>query len=108
MAVGRELTKVHEELWRGTLGEAVELGREPASPGGSGCWSSAAPSPADRGPPSDAEVIEAAPATRLAAAPTGVRPWPAWPPSCDCPNARCTSWRWGWRRRRPGPAGRPT
>ena len=23
LAVGRELTKVHEELWRGTLGEAV-------------------------------------------------------------------------------------
>jgi 16S rRNA (cytidine1402-2'-O)-methyltransferase len=58
MAVGRELTKVHEELWRGTVGDAITWATagEPR-----GEWvlvvAGAEPSVADR--PSDAAVIDA-------------------------------------------------
>ena len=58
MAVGRELTKLHEELWRGTLGEAVEwvAGHEPR-----GEWVLVVAGAGARlaARPSDAEIIEA-------------------------------------------------
>jgi 16S rRNA (cytidine1402-2'-O)-methyltransferase len=60
MAVGRELTKVHEEFWRGTLGDALRWasGGEPRGEwvlvvGGADAGRSAS------GPPSEADVIDA-------------------------------------------------
>jgi 16S rRNA (cytidine1402-2'-O)-methyltransferase len=58
VALGRELTKLHEELWRGTLGEAVDwvAEREPR-----GEWALVVAGAAEAIPvrPTDAEVVDA-------------------------------------------------
>jgi 16S rRNA (cytidine1402-2'-O)-methyltransferase len=57
LAVGRELTKVHEELWTGTLGSAAAW-VDASTPRGE--WVLVVgPAPADTPPPSDAEILAA-------------------------------------------------
>ena len=60
VAVARELTKLHEEVWRGTLGEAVDVAVAAVRRGGSRCSWSAAPrrrrEPAERGRASTAAL----------------------------------------------------
>ena len=58
IAVGRELTKVHEQFWRGTVGEAVDWVAT-GEPRGEWVLVVSGADPADSGPPSDAEVIQA-------------------------------------------------
>jgi 16S rRNA (cytidine1402-2'-O)-methyltransferase len=58
LAVGRELTKVHEEVWRGTLGEAVDwVGA--GEPRGEWVLVVGGAVAADAARPSDAEVVDA-------------------------------------------------
>ena len=38
VSIGRELTKLHEEHWRGTLADAVELGDDEARRVASWSW----------------------------------------------------------------------
>jgi 16S rRNA (cytidine1402-2'-O)-methyltransferase len=58
VALGRELTKLHEELWRGTLGEAVEwvAGHEPR-----GEWALVVAGAGETASvrPTDAEIVDA-------------------------------------------------
>jgi 16S rRNA (cytidine1402-2'-O)-methyltransferase len=57
VVVGRELTKLHEEVWTGTLGSAVPW-VEGSTPRGE--WVLVVgPAPADVAPPSDAEILAA-------------------------------------------------
>lgn len=58
VAVGRELTKVHEQMWRGTMGDAVAWVAA-GEPRGEWVLVVAGADPAEAGPPSDAEVVEA-------------------------------------------------
>ena len=56
MAVGRELTKLHEEVWRGTLGEAVDWVAAQRAPGRVGARRRRRRPRPTPTPPSDAEV----------------------------------------------------
>lgn len=56
VVVARELTKLHEELWRGTLAEAAAWAAEREPPGEMVLVVAGAPAP---GPPSDADVVAA-------------------------------------------------
>lgn len=56
VVVARELTKLHEELWRGTLAEAAAWADEREPPGEMVLVLAGAPAP---GPPSDADVVAA-------------------------------------------------
>jgi 16S rRNA (cytidine1402-2'-O)-methyltransferase len=58
LAVGRELTKVHEELWRGTLGEAVDW-VDAGEPRGEWVLVVGGAIVTDAARPSDDQVIEA-------------------------------------------------
>ena len=75
VAVGRELTKLHEEVWRGTLGEAVAWVAAGRAARGVGAGrrrrrtGRSVTAVRCRGRSSALRV-------RLAAAPTGARPWP--------------------------------
>ena len=63
MSIGRELTKLHEEHWRGSLGDAVEWASASAPKGEIVLVLDGAPPPAAV----DAEQIEAALADELRA-----------------------------------------
>ncbi len=67
VAAAKELTKLHEEVWRGTLGDAARwLSEAPAEPRGE--WVLVVgPGPRETGPPAGEEEIEAALRARLAA-----------------------------------------
>lgn len=58
MAVGRELTKVHEELWRGTVGDALEW-TAAGEPRGEWVLVLGGAEAAAPGDPSESEVIDA-------------------------------------------------
>ena len=77
VAVARELTKLHEEVWRGTAGRRRRLGRR-RRPGGGG---PGARRGAARDPPSR-------PPTR-----SWPRTWPPLSPAAPGPGGRSTRWR---------------
>ena len=87
MAVGRELTKLHEELWRGTLGGGRRRGLPPAQPRGE--WVLVVGPGAGRGWPSGRRRPDRWPPCETAwpRAPTAARRWPRWPPTCSLSQA---------------------
>ena len=105
VAVVRELTKLHEEVWRGSLAEAAAEFAARQRARARWCWWSAAPRP---GAPAGEADVEAAVRATLAdtRAPARAR-WPtAWRPRSACRGARSTRRRCacGLGRRPSGPA----
>ena len=98
IAVARELTKLHEEIWRGSLAEAVPwIGDHPVR-GEVVLVLSGAPEPTVDAV-SD-QVLTTALAERLAGG-SAYGGWSTTSPSCSaCPAGGCTSWRWPPGRRR--------
>jgi 16S rRNA (cytidine1402-2'-O)-methyltransferase len=58
IAIARELTKIHEEVWRGSLGEAQEWERTD-DPRGEWVLVLAGSTPADKAPPDDDAIARA-------------------------------------------------
>ena len=87
--IARELTKLHEEVWRGTLAEAVEraAGRAPgrARPGRRGRSGAAGGRPTTSWSPPLAEAVGGGRSTRRMR-----RRW--WPPASRSPAAGSTTW----------------
>ena len=84
--LARELTKLHEEVWRGTLGGGGRARGRRSSPGASTCSCStgAAPPRAGRGRRLTAAAVDAG---WRPASPPGT-PWPRWPRPSGCPERR--------------------
>ena len=92
VAVARELTKLHEEVWRGSLGDALAWARR-GRPGEIVLVLEGAPA---AGPPHDGAVVDRARA-ELAAGATARDAARALRAASASPAAGSTSWRRGWR-----------
>ena len=92
VAIARELTKMHEEIWRGTLAEAAGRARGRVRFGGRSSWSSAGSrASATQVEVDDARLLgraRAAEASRVPGTKTRGRRWTGSPPTFGVPRRR--------------------
>ena len=89
VVLARELTKLHEEVWRGSLAEAVERCAEVEPRGEYVVVVAGAPAPAAA---TDDELADGGGRARSGPAARPVTPWPWWRAASTCPAGGSTTW----------------